>query len=233
MRLFVLKAALILALFMCLSNTVTPPITIATFKAVKMISYNDTNKVAEGYSALATLFETPSINGLRPYKGVKDGTLSLNNINVGYNNFINMYVDSLQRPNLTNINWSLRNAIQHENFDFSASKAIPSFNNIVAIPNSISKSANFIMHLGNIPNVDKIEFNIDNEQILIDMPFYKKLSGNSGNVTIQKKDLAILNPNNLTSIRITLINEEQKIYNNNTYIFEHRLEIIKYVSLVN
>lgn len=257
MKLLTIKLFFAFTLLSFNSFMVAQPVNIATFKAIKIVSYNDTNLIAEGYSALANIFETPTMIGLRPYKGVNDGNVSLNSVSLGFNNIINMYVDNVQRTSFTIYNslaknsavntntlltndssftyiyWSLKNATQHTNFDFNTTKTIPSLIDITSIPNTISLSNDFVLNLGNIPNVDKVEFNIDNEQVLMEMPYYKKMPANSANITILKNDLGILNTNNLTSIRLTLINEEQQTYNNQTYTFENRLEIIKYVTVIN
>jgi hypothetical protein len=214
----------------------TPPnntYPIATFKAIKMSSYVDTFLLGNTFLSMVQIFEKPTIAGLRPYKTIKDGDIILNNIKLGFNERINMYIDSIHRDTLSNIKWDINSSNLFNNRTFSISNEFPVFNSIDKIPNMISKSQNCIIQLGNVNNCDKIEFNIVDGTLSPIPKFYRVLPGNTSNIVIHKNDLACLLNKDDAEIRISFVKLDYRSINNETVVFENRKEIIKKLKIVN
>lgn len=211
----------------------TPPKKMAFFRAIKMISYTDTFENARGFTGTSMIYETPTIAGLDPYKTIQDGKVKLNASELKFNSVINIYIDTARREQLTAINWNVINSTQFQNLNYTTTKTIPSFTNIACIPKTISKSSNYTLNFGTITNVDKIEFNIENDQFMTSVPYYRKVPANINCLVIPNAHLSCLNINPQARVRISFINEEELIVNNKTIVFENRLDIIKFVSIVN
>ena len=233
MKLKIIK--LIAVISICLSFSFLPIANqkLANFKAIKVLTYKDTTLFDTDYSGITTLYETPTISGLRPYKGQYNGIVKLNSSIQMYNQTINMYMDTALRKNLNVINWSISNSTAFENINYSTIKAMPSFTNVACIPNILSKSSNYMISFGNVPNVDRIEFTIDNGSIQIAPPYYRKVPATINTLVIPKINLSCLNINTTSKVRITFINEEEKDFGNKKFVFENRLEIVKLITITN
>lgn len=228
-----IKFALFISSFISLSFNDNEPKTVAVFRAIKMELYTDTLVVASGYAGIASLYESPTINGLNPYKTIKDGVVMLNGVQLGYNDIINTYIDSTQRTSFDSVTWNISSSSNFINNDYIVAKSIPSFTNVALIPNTISKSQDLIIPLGEMKNIDRIEFNINNNTTSIDSQYFQKMTNNSENIIIQKKTLDELDINNESQIIVTFINEEEKTIDNKKYLFENRYELTKNVSIIN
>lgn len=205
----------------------------AYFKAIHMRYFVDTIESASSFGGLSTLYETPTINGLIPYKTILDGTVKLNTSALLFNPTINMYMDTARRADLNIVNWKTLNSTNFPNINYTTTKPIPQFNIQAAIPKTLSKNSPYTIHLGNLPGVDKIEFTIENNQFLVSMPYYRLLPGNIGNINIPPPHLQCLTTNPNARVRISFINEEEQTVNNKAVVFQNRLEIIKSVSITN
>lgn len=233
MKLFVLKLSIVLFASIGFSFLLPPDKKHATFQAIKMLSYSDEILISSGFTGIATLFEAPPNEFLNPYKGTQDGIVKLNSKSLFYNPTINMYLDSTNREGLDSVNWKLNNSVNFTNISYTTVKPIPTFTNIGCIPTILRKSNDYILTFGNIPNVDKIEFTIDNGQLFTNMPFYRVVPANINCLTIPKNHLTCLNINNPTYVKVSFINQEEVYFGNKKFIFENILRVTKQVTIVN
>lgn len=233
MKPLLIKLTIILGAFIVSSFLLPPNKKYATFKAIKMLSYSDTTLGSSGFTGITTLYEAPPNALLNPYKGVQDGNVKLNSRSLFYNPTINMYLDSANREALDSVNWKITNSTNFSNINYTTLKPIPSFTNITCIPKILHKNNDYIMTFGSVPNVDKIEFTIDNGQLFTVLPFYRIVPANINCLKIPKIHLACLNINNPTFIKVSFINEEEVDFGDKKFVFENRLQITKQITITN
>ncbi len=233
MKSIINKIAIVILLGTCLAFTSPIKEPMVVFKAIKMVSYNDTTVISKVFNSIAFLLEPTDIPDVTPCIKIKDGNLILNSLPLKYNPYLRMYTDSLLRGDISEIKWQLIGSTNYINNTYTVTKPIPTFTKINLLPKTISKSQPLIINLGTLTGVDKVEFTINNQQILANMPFYKKMDANKGPIIISKENLAYLDPTKDSEIRIAFIAEEQREINGKIYLFENRLEILKAVKLTN
>lgn len=222
------------SLVVALSSFDDPPAatkTLGVFQAIKMMVYDDTTLTMSTVSAITTLFEDPSIAGLPPYNRINDGDVKLNTSSLFFRPEINMYLDSAKRTGLDTVNWSLTGSSLLSDFSFMTSHPIPAFQNVGAIPITISRSQDYTIVFGTLAGVDEIEFTIDDSQAYTSMPWYRRVPGDIGTLTIPQSDLPDFSATDVC-VRVTFIAEEEKEFNGKKYMFENRLQVIKKVTFV-
>lgn len=202
------------------------------FKYSKMVLYTDTNIVSSGLIATAMIYETPKTIGLKPYKTIKDGKITLNGIQLGFNNNLQLFTDSLNRNEHNSVSWSVNNSRELGSFNHEVSKGLPVFKTINNIPNQISKSKNLNIEIGS-NDYSRIEVGFLDENNQVYLPLYRIFKNNANKINYSKNDLLILKNNYNSQIRITFVYLEEKMVNSKKIIFENRLDIIKNIYVIN
>jgi hypothetical protein len=215
------------------SFTNPEPKILGVFKAINLVTYEDTSLVGNMFTAVTNLYENPPIEGLIPAKNIQDGAIALNSKYLFYDPSVKMYLDSARRSNLNSINWNLNGAVNLPNFNHTTLKSVPVYTNIIGIPKILDKSQDYILNFADIQNVDKIEFNIvDKDKFPINVPWYRKVPGNIGTLIIPKHQISSFNQNSDLTVIVCFINEEQKTIDGITFVFENRLQIIKKLTVI-
>lgn len=199
-------------------------------KATEIRYYQDTAMINKFYQGLAFL-PRGGTNKLNAFYCKKSGNLFFNNKPLAFQKFVNAYCDSIGSKDFEGIKWNLSSSDSLPSFSYTCSLGYPIINNPIDLPNSISKSNNVLIDISGVSNFDEVEFIINDSQLKIFTPWYRKLT-NVTNFTILKSDLVTLT-GPVIQINLLLIKNEEKEFNGKKFKFENRIMLVKNIPLTN
>lgn len=224
-----ISLALVATLFL---SFLSPPVTIfGDFKSIKMVTYNKNVAQSTFFNGLVKLYPQ-AVESKMMFKATKLGNVSLNNKQLKYQNNMKAYIDSIERVNDEGVVWSVSTSSVFSAFTYSCPINYPQFIDVQNIPDTISRSGNYIINLTGVQNADFAEFIFDDLTFHVQVPWYRKVNASNGSIIIPGSNF-----NSITAqyglVRLVFTKGEDKLIDGKLFRFENRLMLVKPVVIVN
>jgi len=203
------------------------------FKSIKMETYFRNILQSTFYNGFVKLYPL-EVDERMPFKALNLGIVKINNKTLKYQPNIKAYIDSIERKTDEGVLWSVSSNSVFAAFTQSCSANYPVFNGIQNIPDTISKTRSYVIHLNGLQNSDFVEFVLDDNVFHPSVPWYRKMR-----TTPQNSVLTIPghNFNAITVqqafVRLVFTKAEDVIIAGKKFHFENRLMMVKSVVIIN
>jgi hypothetical protein len=202
------------------------------FKSIKMVGYGNNEIMYTFYNSLVKLYpEATDANMM--FKASRIGSVNMNSKPLKYQNNIKAYLDSTERMDDGRAIWSVSSNSVFSAFTFSCPLDYPTFTTVENIPDTIKRSSNYIINIGNVQNADFVEFIFDDFTFHNPVPWYRKINV-SANTTIVIPGVNFSTITTQTGfVRLAFTKGLDTILNEKKFRFEKRLIVVKPVVIIN
>jgi len=194
-------------------------------KIKKNFSYYNRDNSFTKYIVNANMYED-SVNYSQTWKSKNTGIIYFNDVPLRYNEYINTYVDVMQRDSIIGVKWDLFDNTSSRNISLNINDSFPSLGNHEILSDVLNTGQDLIIDLSSVVYADEIEISMFDGKYRINQPFYRKFKSGPTSITIPSSDLSALSGENVY-VTISLIKKEFNTIENKNYKFEKDFNFIK------